>query len=84
MVLGFRSNSRDRVFRRFIMSKNQYINEPKCAASAASGGPYANKTLLAELSTYAASRTFIFELGVSLICPFESFGKMWKQHSLSS
>ena len=40
------------------MSKKQSINEQKRAVSAASGGPYANRTLLkVELRTWA----FIFE-----------------------
>ena len=44
-----------------MMSKNQSINEQKLTASAASGGLYANRTLLTEMSTWAASVTFIFE-----------------------
>ena len=60
------------------MSKNQSINEQKHAVSAASGGLYANRTLLTELSTWAASLTFIFEYEVNLICSLESFGEMCK------
>ena len=67
-----------------MMSKNQSINEQKRAVAAASGGLYANRTLLTEMSTWAASVTFIFEQGINLICSFESFGKVCKQHSLSS
>ena len=59
------------------MSKNQSINEQKHAVSAVSGGLYANRTLLTELSTWAAS-LIIFEQAVNLICSFESFGKMCK------
>ena len=61
-----------------MMSKNQSINEQKHAAAAASGGLYANRTLLAEMSTWTASVTFIFEQGINLICSFESFGKVCK------
>ena len=43
------------------MSKNQSINEQKRVVSAASGGLHASRTLLTELSTWAASLTFIFE-----------------------
>ena len=67
-----------------MMSKNQSINEQKRAVAAASGGLYANRTLLTEMSTWAASVTFIFKQGVNLICSFESFGNFYKQHSLSS
>ena len=49
-----------------MMSKNQSINEQKHAVAAASGGLYANRTLCAEMSTWAASVTFIFEQGVNL------------------
>ena len=38
-----------------MMSKNQSINKQKRAVSAASRGLYANRTLLTELSTWAAS-----------------------------
>ena len=61
-----------------MMSKNQSINEQKHAVAAASGGLYANRTLRTEMSTWAASVTFIFELGVNLICLFESFAKVCK------
>ena len=61
-----------------MMSKNQSINEQKCAVAAASGGVYANRTLLTEMSTWAASVAFIFEQGVNWICSFESFGKVCK------
>ena len=74
--IGFRSNSRDCFFWKFMISKNQSINEKKRVVSAASGGLYANRILLTELSTWAASPTFIFEYRVNLICSFESFGKM--------
>ena len=59
-----------------MMSKNQSINEQKHAVAAASSGLYANRTLHTEMSTWAASVTFIFEL--NLICSFESFGKVCK------
>ena len=62
----------------FVMSKIQSINKKKCADSAASGGLYANKTLLTILSTWAASLTFIFEEGVNLICSFECFSKIYR------
>ena len=61
-----------------MMSKNQSINEQKRAVAAASGGLYVNKTLRTEMSTWAASVTFILEQGVNLICSFESFGKVCK------
>ena len=61
-----------------MMSKNQSINEQKRAAAAASGGLYANRTLLTEMSTWAAKVIFIFKQGVNLICSFESFGKVCK------
>ena len=60
--ISFRSNSWDCMFQMFIMPIKQSINEQKHAVSAASGGPYANRTLpTVELWTWAASRTFIFE-----------------------
>ena len=49
--IGFRSNSRHWLFWMFMMPKNQPINEQKHAVSAASGGLFANRTLLTELST---------------------------------
>ena len=61
-----------------MMSRNQSINEQKRAVAAASGGRYANRTLHTEMSTWAASVTFIFKQGVNLICSFESFGKVCK------
>ena len=67
-----------------MMSKKQSINGQKFTVSAASSGPHANRTLLTELSTWASSLTFTFEEGVNMICSFENFGKMCKQHSLSS
>ena len=61
----------------FIISKNISIKEQNFAVPAASGGPYFNKTLLTmELSTCAASLTFIMEYGVSLICSMHNFGSM--------
>ena len=61
----------------FIMSKNISIKEQNFAVPAASGGPYFNKTLLTvELSTCAASLTFIMEYGVSLICSMHNFGSI--------
>ena len=59
-------------------SKNQSIIEQKRAFVATSGGLYANRTLLTEMSTWAASVTLVFEQGVNLICSFESFGKVCK------
>ena len=61
-----------------MMSKNQSINEQERAVAAASGGLYANRTLLTEMSTWAASFTLIFKQGVNLIYSFESFGKVCK------
>ena len=49
--IGFRSNSRHWLFWMFMMPKNQPINEQKHAVSAASGGLFAKRTLLTELST---------------------------------
>ena len=44
----------------FIMPKNLFIKEQNFAVLTASGGPYFNKALLTvELSTFAASLTFI-------------------------
>ena len=44
------------------VKKTQSINEQKRAVSAASVGPYANRTLLTvELRTWDASLTFMFE-----------------------
>ena len=44
-----------------MISKNQPIDEQKHTVFGASDGLYANRTLLAELSTWAASLTFIFD-----------------------
>ena len=44
-----------------MMPKSQPINEQKHAVSAASVGLHANRTLLTELSSRAASLTFIFK-----------------------
>ena len=61
----------------FIISKNISIKEQNFAVPAASGGPYFNKTLLTvELSTCAASLTFIMEYGVSLICSMHNAGSI--------
>ena len=59
----------------FIISKKISIKEQNFAVPAASDGPYFNITLLTvELSTCAASLTFIMDYGVSLICPMHTFG----------
>ena len=67
-----------------MMSKNQSINEQKRAVATASRGLYANRTLLTEMNTWAASVTFIFEQGVNLICSWKVLARCVKEHSLSS
>ena len=53
------------------------MKEQNFAGLVASGGRYFNKTLLTvELSTCAASLTFIVEYGVSLICSMINFGSI--------
>ena len=71
--------------RMFMISKKLSINKQSFAVPAASGGSYdVNVLSAAELNTWAANFTFIFEYGVNFMCLYDSFGKICNPHSWSS
>ena len=76
MRLGI-SNAHD------FKKRQSIIKKQKRAVSAASGGPYANRTLLTKLSHWDAGLIFVFKQWVNLICSFKSFSNKFKQTAFS-